>query len=221
MTRILFALCLSVFCLNGASAESINLDPLKNWIANQGEIESLICDFTQERKLRTLKKPLVADGQFWFKGPDQFRWELGKPARSVAIHSGDVLTVLDVPKKKAEVTDTSGEEDERARFAAYFDLSFPRRWDTFTENFEVLALNRVGDEWHAHVSPKSRKAMRGIKTMTFYIGVAEDNLLGFALSVKDGSTISTRFRDIKENASVPDSAFQISLDGYKVKRKRA
>tara|TARA_R110002096_G_scaffold147671_22_gene307806 strand:+ start:432 stop:1097 length:666 start_codon:yes stop_codon:yes gene_type:complete len=221
MTRLFLVLSVSLVCWTGARAESLNLQPLKNWIANQGEIDTLTCDFTQERELRTLKKPLVADGRFWFKGPDQFRWELGAPARSIAIHSGDVLTVVDVSKKKAEVTDTSGEEDERARFAAYFDLSFPRRWDTFTENFEVLALNRVGEEWRAHVSPKSRKTVRGIKTMTFFIGVAEDNLLGFSLDLKDGSTISTRFRKIKQNAAIPDSTFQVQLEGYKVKRKKA
>ncbi len=203
-----------------SSAADIDLSPIQKWVANQEKIQSLTCDFTQERELRTLRKPLVADGQFWFQSPDRFRWQLGNPAKSIAIHTGSELTVLDVPKKKAEITDTSGEEDERSRFAAYFDLSFPRRWDTFTENFEVLALNQVGGEWHAHVSPKKRKTARGIKTMTFFISENSDDLLGFSLKVKDGSTITTRFRNIRRNASVPASSFTAELEGYEVKRKK-
>ncbi len=219
MTRFHVPLIAGFLALAQLSAHAAGLDltPLKKWIASQGKIDTIACDFTQERELRTVKRPLKADGRFWFQKPDRFRWELGEPPKSIAIHNGDELTILDVAKKKAEVTDTSGEEAERERFAAYFDLSFPRRWETFEENFDVLALNRVAGEWHAHVKPKSRKTARGIKTMTFFISASSDALLGFSLKVKDGSTITTRFRNIRRNVSVPASRFVVSLDGYKVK----
>ncbi len=211
-----FARFLCLLTLLGAAARSeanTDLRPLQDWISAQKEVRSLEGEFVQVRSMRALRKPLSTPGRFWYEAPDQFRWELGKPAKTVAVHSGTNLTVLDIEKKKAEVTDTSEEEGRVARFMA---MTFPQTWESFQESFEVLSLNREGRSHVVKLKPVKRKMARGVKTITIEIG-PDQSMRRFMLELKDGSEMETTFDKVARDVHVPDSTFEVSLDGYKVK----
>lgn len=54
-------------------------------------IESIQADFTQEKHLKILQKPLISTGTFIFAAPDSLRWEYRTPIPSVLLmHDGTI-----------------------------------------------------------------------------------------------------------------------------------
>ena len=61
---------------------------LDAWFAAQKDLHSWSADFVQTRILKTLTQPLTAVGRLWFAEPNDFRWELGRPAQTIALRNG-------------------------------------------------------------------------------------------------------------------------------------
>jgi len=81
---------LSIFFLIAASCLSIgwadNWDQLKN---DAGQVNTVRCDFIQEKHMKILANPLVSKGVLYFKVPGSLRWEYMSPIRSVLLmHNG-------------------------------------------------------------------------------------------------------------------------------------
>jgi len=191
---------------------------LKAWITAQGEIVSLRGTFSQERKIKVLRKTLVAPGRFWYQAPDQFRWEIGDPARSIAIHSREKFTLINLEKGKAEVQDI-GDGDDNSRMVAYFHLSFPRDWASFQHEFKVLSVVHSGDVFRAELEPLQPGSARGVRTITFEIDPKSYATRAFVLSLKDGSEMRTIFSAVQRDVPLPPSTFDASLEGLRVKEK--
>src|SRR5215212_5339848 len=58
---------------------------VKTWLNAQTNIQTWTAEVTQIRALKTLTQPLKAAGRVWFTAPNQFRWEIGNPAQTIAL----------------------------------------------------------------------------------------------------------------------------------------
>src|SRR5688572_722943 len=67
---------------------------LTNWLAAQSTLKTWTADFTQTRTLKVLKQPQKSAGHLIFAAPNNFRWQLGDPARTIAIRNSNEMTVL-------------------------------------------------------------------------------------------------------------------------------
>ena len=81
---------LSIFVLIAASCLTIgwadNWDQIKN---AAGQVNTVRCDFIQEKHLKILANPLVSKGVLYFKVPGSLRWEYISPVRSILLmHNG-------------------------------------------------------------------------------------------------------------------------------------
>ncbi|MBU6300061.1 MAG: outer membrane lipoprotein carrier protein LolA [Verrucomicrobia bacterium] len=200
----------------GPSGFAADVGALKPWIEAQGELKSLTGTFTQERKLKVLRKTLVAPGRFWYRAPNQFRWDIGDPVRSVAIQSADKFTVIDLEKGKAEV---KAGESETNRLTAYLQMSFPRDWEAFQREFRVLSVERSGNVLRVGLEPLDPGAARGVRAIRFEIDAKSYATQAFVLDLKDGSEMRTSFSGVERDAGVPRSVFDVSLEGLRVKDK--
>jgi outer membrane lipoprotein-sorting protein len=55
-----------------------------------GRVHSLQTDFTQEKHLKILTRPIVAKGRLLFRSPDSLRWEYSSPVRTILLsHQGN------------------------------------------------------------------------------------------------------------------------------------
>ena len=72
------------------------------WIGAQASVGAWEADFKQTRLLKALTEPLVATGKLWFAAPDRFRWEVMKPAPTLAVREEDELLVVFPKLKRAE-----------------------------------------------------------------------------------------------------------------------
>ncbi|MBM4354663.1 MAG: outer membrane lipoprotein carrier protein LolA [Deltaproteobacteria bacterium] len=51
-------------------------------------VKSIAADFTQTKKMKLLKKPLVSKGRFFYSAPEAVRWEYRSPIRTVSLVKG-------------------------------------------------------------------------------------------------------------------------------------
>ncbi len=98
MLRVLLVLALLPVLAHAAPADRALLD---KWIASQEKIQTLSADFTQTRKLLSVKNPLSSSGHLWFRKPDAFRWELGSPAKRIALRNGSGILLAE-PRASAQ-----------------------------------------------------------------------------------------------------------------------
>ena len=68
---------------------------LNAWLAQQSQVKTWSADVVQIRKLKSLVRPLKSRGQVWFKQPNQFRWQLGDPPRTIAVRKEEELLMLE------------------------------------------------------------------------------------------------------------------------------
>src|SRR5213593_2727732 len=65
-----------------------------SWLNAQTSIHTWSADVVQTRNLKSLAKPLVADGRVWFAAPNRFRWEIGNPPQTIAVRKLEEMLVI-------------------------------------------------------------------------------------------------------------------------------
>ena len=59
-------------------------------------VKTVQADFTQEKHLPILKKPLISTGRFAYQSPGNLRWEYLRPVRSILLmHAGETRRFLE------------------------------------------------------------------------------------------------------------------------------
>ena len=70
---------------------------------NSGNITSITADFTQEKHLKILARPLISQGIFVFQAPDSLRWEYTTPVKSLLLmHKGRMRKFVQQNNKLVE-----------------------------------------------------------------------------------------------------------------------
>ena len=201
-----------------SAAEGPDLAPVKRWIEHGASVRSVKAEFVQERQLRSLKRPLVSEGVFQFSAPESFRWQLGQPAQTVAIRKGaGELVVLRPNKKKALRYSPEALAGAGPRGAAGFlTAGFPRDFETFQKTFSVTAVEREGGDYRFTASLNDRRTALALRKIVFTVNAETLQPKSVYLRFRDGSSITTRFTAIHENARVDPGVFGYDLTGYEV-----
>jgi outer membrane lipoprotein-sorting protein len=81
---------LSIFALIAVTCFTIGWADTWDQIKNTaGHVNTVKCDFIQEKHLKILANPLVSKGVLYFKVPGSLRWEYRSPIRSILLtHKG-------------------------------------------------------------------------------------------------------------------------------------
>ena len=218
----LFLSCtLALLACLSTPASASDTEVVKKWLANQSKIKSMTANFTQQRILREGKRPIVSDGKFSFVAPGSFRWQMGTPAVTLAVQKrGGDLVVTNEKRKRATVYSAETlEEEEEARGFSFIEAGFPRTLAEFEKNFTVTDTELKDGLYHVTVKVNDRKTSAALRKIIFYIAPNSYDLRGFYLRFRDSGSIATTFKNVKKNASVPSSAFEVDLSGYKTETK--
>lgn len=127
-TKLNISLLSAVFLLAGAL---LSLGWTTSWESIQtaaDRVTAVKADFTQEKHLPILKKPLVSTGSFAYQAPGNLRWEYLQPVRSILLtYKGETRRFLEsdgqlVPDQSAGLAAMSVVMDQitawlRGRFA--------------------------------------------------------------------------------------------------------
>ncbi len=192
--RYVLLFLLVFFCLGWAGSwEEIR--------SNSGRITSIQADFTQEKHLKILVRPLISKGVFVFQAPDMLRWEYTAPVKSLLLMHGRIMRKFH-QRNNALVEDTSPGMDAMQVVSEQIS-----QWlaGNFTDN-PVFAAE-LKDDGVIVLTPKN-KAMSAIISKIELASGAEPGLMK-SVTIYEGADSFTRllFSHARLNTPVPLSLF--------------
>jgi outer membrane lipoprotein-sorting protein len=181
---------------------------LDAWFAAQAKVHSLSADFVQTRRLKTFVQPLVAQGHLWFAPPNQFRWELGRPAQTIALRHADDMFVIYPRLKRAEHYPLGASAPREWRDAmALLDAGFPQTRKEFDAQFQTLSLTQTNSTWIVALQPRSAAARQVMPELRISLATNDFSLAATELVFVDGSRMRNDFNHEVINGTVDDNLF--------------
>ena len=169
-----------------------------------GRVTSIRADFTQEKHMPSLQKPLVSKGVLYYQLPDSLRWEYTAPIRSI------MLQHKSVSRRFVQSQDGMIEETGRQLEMMQFMLGEIPWWlgGRFNEN-PLFSAQRL-DERRIEMRPREAAMGRIIERVEVKLsatpGVIE------SVTVHEGQGVFTRFlfTNVRLNESLAESLFLAS-----------
>lgn len=199
---------------NEAAGEAV----VRRWIEGQKDLKSLAITFRQERELKGLKKPVVATGQIWLDRQGRMRWQIGEPAKTIAIYQDKEVQVLHPEKKLLErrvLGADNGNQSEMEK--AFLESGIPDSLADFQKFFRILGTTADGNLDRVKLEVKDAKAQTALTGMDFLIDRSSNLLAGYDISFRDGSSIRTRFLQVKKNSAFDAALFRPDTTGFTIK----
>jgi outer membrane lipoprotein carrier protein len=215
--RLLLPLLCVLCTLPLHAAETIDMAPVKKWLARQDELHSVQADFTQTRSLKALRDPITTPGHLWFASPDSLRWELGEPAKTIVVRKGETYYVIQPGKKKAERFKSEG-INKKGGTMGFAMLNFPMAKDfaDFNRQFETLAVNVSGERCHLEVLPRDAQAQKMLQAIKMDFDIPTGHLLSFELATREGSSLRNEFTNVRMNQKIDRHVFDYDFTGYEI-----
>lgn len=191
---------------------------LDGWFSAQKRVKSWSADFIQTRMLKTLTQPLVAWGHVDFAMSDDFRWEIGKPARTIAVGDGDSMFVIYPLVKRAEHYPLGPDTPKQWRdMMSLLQAGFPHSRKEFQAQFRVKSLTETNGNWLLSLSPQSSYAREMMPELR--LGLATNNfaLKSTEMIFVDGSSMRSDYTNAVMNPTLDKNMFKWSPPAdYKV-----
>lgn len=204
---VLLSLLLLASCLPACAADPNTV--LDSWFAAQSNVQSWSADLVQTRTLKTLTQPLVVKGHLDFAMPNDFRWALGQPARTMAVRHGDEMFVIYPLLKRAERYSLDASTPKQLRDTmALLQAGFPRDRREFTAQFKILSLTQTNGNWIFALQPKSPFARQMMPELRLGLATNTFSLTSTELIFVDGSTMRSDFTNAIVNPALDTNLFQ-------------
>jgi len=181
---------------------------LDAWFAAQAQVHTLSADFVQTRTLKTVVQPLVAEGHLWFTPPNQFRWELGRPAQTIALRHADDMFVIYPRLKRAEHYPLGASAPRAWRDAmALLDAGFPQTRKEFDAQFQIQSLTQTNGTWLLALQPRSAAARQIMPKLRISLATNGFSLAATELVFVDGSRMRNEFTHVVANGTLDENLF--------------
>lgn len=203
------------FFIAGAADTNAVLD---GWFAAQKKVQSWSADFIQTRSLKTLTQPLVATGHVDFAMPGSFRWEIGQPARTIALGDGTAMFVIYPLLKRAEQYPLGANTPKQWRdMMSLLQAGFPHSRQEFETQFAVQALTESNGIWQLALAPQSDFARQMMPELRLGLATNDYSLISTEMIFVDGSRMRSDFTNAVLNPVLDRKRFEWSPPAdYKV-----
>lgn len=186
---------------------------LDAWLATQTNLHTWTADLTQTRTLKTLTQPLTATGHLWFGTPNRFRWELGSPARTIAVRNADEMFVIYPRLKRAEKYPLGGNAAGEWRdLLSLLDAGFPSNRADLDSRFQVLSLAETNGAWQLTLQPRSAFARKMMREIRVGLATNDFSLTSTELVFVDGSRMRNDFTNSVLNPAFDEKIFNWTPD---------
>jgi len=155
----------------------------------------------------------VATGQVWFAEPNRFRWELGKPAQTIAVRAPDDLLIFYPRLKRVEKFPLTGQARGQWRDAlALLEAGFPRSEADLLSRFQILSQVISNSTCSLTLQPKSTPARRLMPQIRIEFTTNSLELSATELHFADGSSMRNDFQNGKLNPTLSTNLFNPPID---------
>ena len=209
-TMILRSLCFLLIAFSVCAADTNAF--INNWLAAQSNLKTWTADFTQTRTLKTLKQPLRSQGHLIFAAPNNFRWQLGEPAQTIAIRNSNEMSVVYPKLKRAERYPLAGAGNEPWRDAlALMDAGFPTSRAELDNRFKLVSLQFTNDLAQITMEPRSAMAKKFMSEVQLSLRTNDFSMTANQLQFSDGSILRNDFTNAVKNPSLDTNAFDAKV----------
>ncbi|MBN1572224.1 MAG: outer membrane lipoprotein carrier protein LolA [Deltaproteobacteria bacterium] len=155
MKKILVSVLLLLFAAAPAAAGNTDEvdDLLKGMEAFWAEVDTMVCNFTQKKRLPLFDAEIVSKGSFAYKRPGTMIWRYDPPEETVMAVKPGVVTIYFKENNRAKVIHLG--KDENYPQAMTFGLGGTADQKGLKEKFDV-ALTKAGDKRTLTLIPKER-----------------------------------------------------------------
>jgi outer membrane lipoprotein-sorting protein len=200
--------CVLALLLGVSSLEASINDVLDQWFAAQKSLTSWSADFIQTRTLPTLTQPLITYGHVDFALPGDFRWELGRPARTIALgHDSEMFVIYPLLKRAERYPLGPGAPKQWRDMLSSLQAGFPRNRQEFTTQFKVLSLTATNANWLLSLAPASAFAREMIPELRLGFTTNNFQLTSTEMTLLDGSRMRTDFTNAIINPPLDGDMF--------------
>ena len=129
-----------------------------HWFAAQKNVPFLVCGFCPDPRAENVdaaahRPPATCI----LPCRTNFRWELGRPAQTIALRHGDEMFVIYPRLKRAERYPLgAGAPTEWRDTMSLLQAGFPHDRKEFESQFQILSLMETNGAWQFSLQPKSR-----------------------------------------------------------------
>lgn len=191
----------ALFLLAAACILTGGADTWEGLRAQSREIRTVRADFVQEKHLEILQKPLISRGVFYFRAPDDLRWEYTEPIRSILlVHDGKT-------ERWIEGDDGLVKDAAAGLPAMQMMLGEISGWlqGRFEENPDFKATLEPGRQ--IVLTPKSAALADIIQRIVLQLSDAPGLLDSVTVYESDASYTLFRFQNAVLNADLDDAVF--------------
>ena len=205
--NVLFIGVLSVGLLRADTGEAA----VKQWLATNRGVDTLKVEFTQTRKLTSLKSVIRQRGFLWVdrRGEGSFRWQTGDPPGTIVTRKGGQLLIVR-PRSRQYERRPAGESGSSMAILAE---GFPRSWEEFQRKYHLVGVKSRGEVHRINVQPRGQLD-RGIQILTFVTGGARGVLQALEVKFRDGSSQQIVFDKVERRLPLRAELFSPDLSGY-------
>jgi outer membrane lipoprotein-sorting protein len=186
--------------------------PVDGWLKTQTNIQSWSAAVKQIRFFKTLAQPLEERGRVWFSAPNRFRWEIGTPAKTIAIREPEQMLVIYPKLKRAERFPLDGQAGPWKDTLALLEAGFPRSQAELEARFKILSQSCSNNLCEVRLQPRAASARRMMPEVRITFAEGNALLQATELHFADGSYIRNEFSDATLNPPLEPSLFQPRLE---------
>jgi outer membrane lipoprotein-sorting protein len=197
----------------GLSVQAAELSPQTSaWLSAQTNIQSWSAEFVQTRALKSLTQPTTENGRVWFVAPNRFRWELGTPAKTIAVRAPQEMLVVYPRLKRIERFPLVGEQAGPWREAlALLEAGFPRSRTELQAQYQVLSETNNAEVCELVLQPRSAAARKMMPRIKIAFDLQKLSLASTELEFADHSTMRNNFRQAALNPTLDPKLFDIDF----------
>ncbi len=198
---------LSVGLLRADTEEAV----VKRWLATNLGVDTLKVEFTQTRKLTSLKSAIRQSGVLWIDRREggSFRWQTGDPPVTIVTRKGGQLLIVRPRSRKYERRPAG----ESGSSMAILAEGFPRSWEEFQRKYHLVGVKSRGEVHRINVQPRGQLE-RGIRILTFVTGGKRGSLQALEVKFRDGSSQQIVFDKVERKLPLSAELFSPDLTGY-------
>ncbi len=186
---------------------------VQQWLAAQTNLLTWSADVTQTRRLKTLAQPLVSTGHVWFAAPNNFRWEIGSPAQTIAVRKGDEMQVIYPRLKRVEKYPLTGDKMGPWKDTlSLLEAGFPRNQVDMERQFRIASVTASNDVNCVVLEPRSSAARKMMPRITVSFSTNDFILRATELEFGDGSAMRNDFRNGQVNPGIEEALFMPKIE---------
>jgi len=186
---------------------------LAGWLKSQTNIQTWSAEVVQTRSFKSLAQPLTATGRVWFAAPNLFRWELGRPAQTIALRQPEQMWVIYPRLQRAEKYPLGGEQAGPWRDTlALFEAGFPRSESELESRFRILSVTTTGGGQEVSLQPRSPAARRLMPLIKVAFATNDFGLRTTELHFADGSSMRNEFTNVVVNPRLDEAVFSPAMN---------